>query len=133
MALTTEDLTNIKHLFDDRFDHIDTRLDGIDARLDGIDTRLDGIDERLDNIDTHLDHIDLRLDGHDQRFIGIDQQFAAVHTSIDRLATATKVQFDEVLTGLGQVKDDVAVIKDIVKDHGFRLTRLEHHVFGPAQ
>ncbi len=90
MSLTAEDLNNIKHLFDDRFDKIDGRLSDIDSRFDRVDQ------------------------------------------DIENLATATQQQFEVVINRLDQVQDDVAVIKDIVKDHSFRITRLEHHI-APSQ
>jgi len=119
MTLTTQDLHSIKHLFDDRFD-------GIDRRLDAMDTRLDKMDGRLDKMDTRLDKMDGRLNGH-------DSQFAAIRGDIDDLAIASAQQFDQIdrhfedVHGkLDDLKEDLAVVKDVVKDHSFRISRLEH-------
>ncbi len=98
MPLTQTDLKNIKALFNERFESIDRRFDGIDRRFESIDRRFDGI----------------------------DKQFVDVRTDIDNLAMAAKNQFDIVLARLDTLTEDTAVIKDIVKDHGFRIARLEH-------
>jgi archaellum component FlaC len=130
--LTPADLKNIKHLFDDKFDQIDSRFDQIDDRFSQIDDRFSQIDARFEQVDGRLGHIDNRLDRIDNRLDKHDRQFEAVRGDIDALAQATKEQFDVVLERLDTLHDDVAVIKDIVKDHSFRLSRLEHHTFGPA-
>ena len=60
------------------------------------------------------------------RFNAIDSRFDDMEYQIESLARATKEQFDVVIGDLDLVKDDLAVIKDIVKDHSFRIARLEH-------
>ena len=138
MALTDEDLGKIKHLFDDKFETndkgfeaIDQRFDRVDQRLDHVDLRLDGIDGRLDGHDKKFDSIDAQFISINARFDRMDDQFTAVRGDIDDLAVSTARQFEVVIGDLSEVKEDVAIIKDIVKDHSYRITRLEHRM-GPA-
>lgn len=84
-------------------------LANINALFEG---RFNAIDERFDAIDT--------------QFKSVGTQFKAVDTSIENLATATMEQFEVVLSELSEMKNDVAVVKDYVKDHSFRLAKLEH-------
>jgi hypothetical protein len=85
MALTSEDLHNIKHLFDDRFDQLDGRLDQY------------------------------------------DRQLAAIRGDIENLAIATAQQFAVIDERFDSVDEDLADVKSVVADHGYRLTRVERH------
>jgi chaperonin cofactor prefoldin len=101
MALTTDDLKNIKHVIHEVVDAAEERIMrktetavgdlaiasqkqflAHDVRFDDMDKRFDDIDARLDTIDTRLDHIE----------------------------------------------DNVVVVKDMVKDHTFRIAKLEHRL-----
>ena len=72
MALTTEDLQNIKQLLDNRLEPFERRF--------------------------------------------------------DEFATATRAELNDISNVLDDIKDDVAVVKDIVKDHSFRIARLEQRI-----
>ncbi|HSX02993.1 MAG TPA: hypothetical protein VLI05_06840 [Candidatus Saccharimonadia bacterium] len=61
-----------------------------------------------------------------QDVTALQQDVTELHEGVDTLAAATKEQFDIVVGNLEEIKEDVVVVKDIVKDHGFRLARLEH-------
>ena len=98
MTLTTEDLTSIKHLFDDKFEHIDAQFENVHQQIAAV---------RGD-----IDNLALATA---QQFAEVDRQFAEVDQ-----------QFTEVHEQLADIRDDVVVTKDMVKDHSFRITRLEH-------
>lgn len=132
MTLTKEDLKAIKELFAPRFDAIDARFDGVDDRFDAIDARFDGVDSRLDKHDAKFVSIG-------DRFDSIDKQLLAMRQDISDLAISTSKQFQQVDerfndsdAKLEKLGDDVVVIKEMVKDHSFRIARLEHRIAPPA-
>lgn len=109
MALTKADLSDIKlivtEVVEPRFVEIDQRFDTVDRRLEAVDGRLDGLEGWLGRVEGGISGLKL---------------------AIETLAKATKQQSDAVFVELGDIKEDVAVVKDIVKDHSFRIARLEH-------
>jgi hypothetical protein len=60
------------------------------------------------------DVIEQRLE---PRFAKIDGRFDGVDSRLDRMERT-----------LGSVQEDVAVIKDMVKDHSFEIARLKHKI-----
>ncbi|MBW3537862.1 hypothetical protein KY386_00030 [Candidatus Parcubacteria bacterium] len=63
----------------------------------------------------------------------IDGQFKQVKKEIEDFAASAQRQFIAILADtatikqdVAELKEDVVVIKDIVKDHSFRIARLEH-------
>ena|ERR1700733_2411764 len=106
MALTKDDLQQIVAGLEPRFDELEARLTRkIDQAVGDLaiatQQQFLAIDARFDGVDARLDGIDVRLDGIDERLNGID-------------------------TRLGNMEDDMVVVKDMVKDHGFRITKQEH-------
>ncbi len=78
---------------DQRFDAIDKRFETIDQRFDAVDQRFASTDQRFDTIDRRFDAMDQRFDALDQRFDTIDQRFDALDAQIEKLASATYLEF----------------------------------------
>jgi len=66
------------------------------------------LNPRFDAIDARFDAVDARFEAIDARFDGIDGRLDAIDGRLDH------------------IEEDVAVIKDMVKDHGFEIARLKH-------
>lgn len=99
MALTTEDLGKIKAVVNEAVDASELRMTRkIDSAVGELAL---AAQNQFVAIDARFDGIDTRLDGIDTRLDGIDAR-------------------------LGEIEDDMVVVKDMVKDHGFRITKLEH-------
>jgi hypothetical protein len=62
--------------------------------------------------------------------IGVRNEIERVHGSIlgelKMSENTAQAQFDRIDKQLASISDDVVVIKDFVKDHSFRIARLEH-------
>ena len=84
------------------------RFNTIDQRFSAVDGRFDTVDERFSAIDQKFSAIDQRFDTVDERFSAIDQRFDAVDKA------------------LSEETNETDTIRDIVKDHGFRIAKLEH-------
>jgi hypothetical protein len=59
-----------------------------------------------------------------------DQLDKKIEDEIEGLARMSQHQFEVLHQDLTEVKEDVVVIKDMVKDHHFRITRFEHRRSG---
>ena len=102
MSLTKDDLQQIgivvTEVTEPRFDKLEDDIESL-ARM---------TQEQFMAHDARFDRIDGRIEGIDGRLTRVE---STLHQIDNRL---------------GRVEDDVTVVKDMVKDHSFRLTRLEH-------
>lgn len=120
MALTTEDLHNIKHLFDDKFERIDEQFVAVRRDIDNLAIataqQFAVIDERFAAVDARFEAIDERFDAIDERFAAVDARFEAID-----------VRFNALDRRFDSVDEDLADVKSVVANHGYRLTRVERH------
>lgn len=72
--------------------------------------------------------IDKRFDGIDSKFVAIDQQLAAIREDHERFARSVADDFHALNHRFDRLDEDNTVIKEIVKDHGFRIAKLEHRI-----
>lgn len=103
MALTKEDLRQISEVLEPRFDALEGKLTRkIDSAVGELaiaaQKQFLAIDTRLDGMYARFDAMDARFDTMDARFDGVDAR-------------------------LGDLADDTVVVKDMVKDHGFRIAK----------
>lgn len=114
MSLTKHDLKQIKAVVNEVIE-------------ERIEPRFAEQDKRFAALDRRFDRQNSRFDQQDSRFDQLERKFEQRLTSeIGSLAASTKKQFDQVFDHLADIKEDVTVIKDIVKDHSFRIAKLEH-------
>jgi hypothetical protein len=134
--LTKEDLRDIKGVVDEAIDTrvpvmLDVALAASEARLtkkieesrtearelvDNAVTDLSGViadglamvSERFDEVDARFEQVDVRLEG------------------MDRQLKVVGGQIKELQEDMTEVKQDLGVVKHMVRDHSFRVARLEH-------
>lgn len=62
----------------------------------------------------------------DRQFIDVHHQLSQVRRDIEDLAANTAEQFLVIDKRFDRVDEDLAGVKAVASDHGYRITRLEH-------
>ncbi len=55
----------------------------------------------------------------------VEPRFVSIENAIQTLTTSTAQQFDNIVGQLDRIHEEVAIIKDYVLDHDYRITKLE--------
>lgn len=74
--------------------------------------------------------VEPRFAAHGQRLNALDSK---IDNAVETIVSGVNEQFEKItilIDGihqeLSEIKDDVVVVKDYAKDHGFRIAKLEH-------
>ncbi len=56
----------------------------------------------------------------------IDQRFGELKNDFELMSSATNRKFQAVFTDVAVMRDDLFAVRQLVSEHGFRISRLEH-------
>lgn len=74
-------------------------------------------------IDPRFDETNRRIVDTDRK---IDSRFSQLKSDVDRLAEATNRKFHTVFTDVSVIREDLHVMRQMVTEYGYRLSRIEN-------